>query len=166
VPTTKLWTSVAPGPVLTYVETAIEAGSRIDVYTDRVHPGRSLSLQVRTRLGSRVEVEPRIDQVRLTDGGMTVLQERVAQVLGVLHLTARDSLRLIVQRVGVRHRADATAGVAAFDDRGRTLSLTYAHRRAPGRVLYVGLTREQGVGLAVPGHAAREAFVKMEWQWP
>ena len=75
----------------------------------------------------------------------------------VLHLSARDSVRLIRQQTRFTRRADAGAGLPVLDEIGRVLSLMFQHRVGIARVLSLGLNRSH----AQPGRVrASEVFAK------
>ena len=156
-----LFATATPSPLLTLLTLEATAGEQVDVLFDRVRPGTRFSLSGRIRIGNRFEIEPRIDQARLqADGGGRAQSETAAQWLSVLHLTARDSLRLILQRTAFTLSA---AGAAPVEDRAWTGSLVYAHRRSSATVLYVGAARSRDRTLAGSA-AASEAFIKAQWE--
>lgn len=159
-----LFASGTPSPVLSFIQLEATAGERVDVAFDRVRPGTLVALWARLRIGTRFEVEPRFDQVRLqADNGALAQSETAAQWLSVLHLSSRDTLRLIVQRTQFRITADAAPGAVAVDDRATAGSLVYAHRRSSATVFYLGAAygRDRSAGAAF-GARAREVFVKAQ----
>nr|MCU0951541.1 hypothetical protein [Burkholderiaceae bacterium] len=102
---------------------------------------------------------------RLTaDDGGRAESETAAQWLSVLHLSARDTLRLIVQRRQFRLEAAAAAGVTPQQDRSTTGSLVYAHRRSAATVFYLGaaIGQERSVGSRDSRGRAREVFFKAQ----
>ena len=157
-----LFLSATPAAVLTLLTLEATAGERVDVVFDRVRPGTLLSVSGRIRLGARIEMEPRFDQVRLqADNGAVAQRETAAQLLTVLHLSARDTLRLIVQRTAFRITADAAPAATPVDDEATTGSLVYAHRRSAATVVYLGVGRGRE---RTPTRVARadEVFVKLQ----
>jgi hypothetical protein len=157
-----LYLSAIPSPVLTLLTLEATAGERVDVVFDRVRPGSLVSVSGRIRLGTRFEMEPRFDQVRLrADNGAVAQRETAAQLLTVLHLSARDTLRLIVQRTAFRISVDAAPAATPVDDEATTGSLVYAHRRSAATVLYVGVGRGRDRG-ATRVARADEVFVKVQ----
>ena len=89
--------------------------------------------------------------------GRRAFTDRSAQSLVVLHLSPRDSLRLIHQHTRFTRRAEAAVGLAAQDDTGRVLSVMFQHRVGIARVLSVGLNRSH----AQPGGLrSSEVFAK------
>lgn len=130
--------SALPNATLTYINGSVEIGRRVDVAADRARPSFAWLIEARLRLNPRLELEPRFEQGILTADGGRALTETAAQLLGVYHFGTRDTLRAILQRTQATRRADAAANIAAFDDRGTTLSLVYAHRRSSSTVYYLG----------------------------
>lgn len=132
--------SALPNATLAYINGSIDIGRRVDVVADRTRPGLNWLLEARVRLTGRLELEPRVEQGILRGREGRALTETAAQLLGVYHFSARDTLRAILQRAQATRAADAGAGVAAFDDRSTALSLVYAHRRSSSTVFYLGAT--------------------------
>lgn len=151
-----------PGELLNFVNAEVEWGRRLDVEADRVGLGAQAQLQAQARTplprGAWLEIDQRFG-LGWVDGpdGRRAFTDRSAQTLVVLHLSPRDSLRLIHQHTSFTRRADATAALAAQEATGRALSLMFQHRVGIARVLSVGLNR----GQAQPGGLrASEVFAK------
>jgi len=151
-----------PGELLNYVNAEVEWGRRLDFDADRVGLGAQgqLQAQLRTPLpaGLWLELEQRLGLgwVDAPDG-RRAFTDRSAQSLVVLHLSPRESLRLIHQQTRLNRRADSSASLAAQDDRGRVLALMFQHRIGLSRVISLGLNRarEQPGGVR-----ANEVFAK------
>lgn len=151
-----------PGELLNFVNGEVEWGRRLDVDADRVGLGAQAQLQAQMRTplpgGWWLELDQRFG-LGWVDGpdGRRAFTDRSAQSLVVLHLSARDSLRLIHQHTRFTRRADAAVGLAAQDETGRVLSLMFQHRVGIARVLSVGLNR----GREQPGGVrSSEVFAK------
>lgn len=152
-----------PGELLTYVNAELEWGRRLDVDADRVGLGLQAQMEAQLRLplpaGGWLELNQRLG-LGTVDGpdGRRSFTDRSAQSLAVLHLSPRESVRLIRQRTHFTRRADAAAGLVAQDDVGRQLSLMFQHRLGLRRVVSVGLNRgnEQPAGTRT-----RELFAKV-----
>jgi len=135
-----------PGELLNFVEAEVEWGRRLDVDADRVGLGAQGQLQAQMRLPLPAGLWLELDQ-RLGLGwvdapsGQRAFTDRSAQSLVVLHLSPRDSLRLIHQQTHFSRREDAAAGLSAVDERSRVLSLMFQHRIGLSRVLSVGYSR-------------------------
>ncbi|MEE8614791.1 MAG: hypothetical protein V3T11_06225, partial [Roseateles sp.] len=138
-----------PGELLTLVNAELEWGRRLDVEADRVGPGAQGHGQAQWRTplpgGWWLELDQRLalGWVNAPDG-RRAFTDRSAQTLLVLHLSPRDSLRLIHQRTRFTRRADADAGLAAQQESGRVLSVMFQHRLGIARVLSLGFNASQG----------------------
>lgn len=146
-----------PVPWIPLAQVWADRGRLVDVSagTDgRVVPGRKYGFDVLTRLLPRLELQPRLDVVVLDNPVEGRLRESAAQLLGIWHLAANQTLRLILQRQAIDR-----AGVGK--DVSTAQSLTYTWRRSAGTVLYVGATRG-GVGLPLTPSRSNEVFAKLQ----
>jgi hypothetical protein len=81
--------------------------------------------------------------------------------LGMLHVTASGSLRLLAQNTSSSRRDDGVSGLAPWADRGAHRSLLYRHLWRHGRSLSVGYARDR----ASAAHTVNRALtVKMQWE--
>ncbi|MFY7867136.1 carbohydrate binding family 9 domain-containing protein [Roseateles sp.] len=131
-----------PNAWLTFVSADLSWGQRLDVEADRLGRGASLLLQAKVRSpllwGWWLELEQQLGQSHVNQpAGQRGFTERNAQTLAVLHLSARDSLRAIVQ--GTWYQREAEAGLLAADDSSGHLSLVFQHRIGLSRVLSLGM---------------------------
>jgi hypothetical protein len=137
-----------------------KAGDRVDVEADRVGRGFDgfVEANLRGSLGGLgVESEQKLQYARIERDGRFALDDMAARWLGVLHLSARDSVRAVWQLSRYRRAADAALGLVDAKDHERTLSLVFQHRVGLGRSLGVGATRQR----VEPGGQRRdELFVK------
>lgn len=152
-----------PGEHFSFLMAEIEWGRRLDVDADRVGTGPQAQLEAKLRTplprGWWLEFEQRVGLgwVDAPDG-RRAFTDRSAQSLLVLHLSARDSLRLIHQQLHFTRRADAGAALAAEDQRERQLALMFQHRIGLSRIVSLGLNR----AAERPGAARhRELFAKL-----
>lgn len=149
-----------PAPWFTRATVQASGGERVDVQADRVGRGAEWLLEAKLRgtLGGwGVESEQRVQQGFIRHGGRRALTDSAAQWLGVLHFSARDSLRAVWQATHYRRAADGAAAIAAERAIGRTTSLVFQHRVGIGRSLSVGASHQTGE----PGGERRdEVFVK------
>jgi hypothetical protein len=149
-----------PAPWFTRLTAELHAGERVDVEADR--PGRGADGFIEAILrgsvgGFGVESEQKLQGAFIDRDGRRVLTDSAARWLGVLHLTARDSLRVVWQAGRYRRAADPAQAVAAEREDTRTLSLVLQHRVGLGRNLSVGATR----ATVEPGAQRKdEVFVK------
>jgi hypothetical protein len=156
-----------PGELLSFLMGEVEWGRRLDVDADRVGLGLQAELEAKLRtplpsfLGSGLwlEFEQRLG-LGYVDAptGQRAFTDRSAQSLVVLHLSPRDSLRLIHQQTHLTRREDAGVGLAAQGVRERQLSLMFQHRIGLSRIASIGLNRAS----QRPGQARqRELFAKL-----
>ena len=151
-----------PGELLNFITAEVEWGRRLDVEADRVGLGAQgqVQAQMRTALpgGWWLELDQRFG-LGWVDGpdGRRAFTDRSAQSLIVLHLSPRDSLRLIHQHTRFTRRADPGAGLAEQVADGRVLSLMFQHRIGIARVLSLGVNRGQE---QPGGRRASEVFAK------
>lgn len=153
-----------PGEVLNFVNAELLWGRRLDVDADRLGRGMQAQLQAKLRTplaggGWWLEFEQHLglDRVDGPDGRAAFI-DRSAQSLVVLHLSARNSLRLIHQQAHFTRRVDATVGLAAENHRDRQLALMLQHRIGLSRIVSLGLNRAS----ERPGRArSRELFAKL-----
>jgi hypothetical protein len=87
-------------------------------------------------------------------------QEKVAQLLATLHLTARDRFRLIVQRIDVERE---TPLARLVDDSQLLGSLLFTHERSLTRRVYAGVSFARGETLDQSARETLEVFVKLQW---
>jgi hypothetical protein len=133
-----------PAPWFTRLTMEVGAGERVDVEADRLGRGADGSIEaiLRGQIGGfGVESEQKLQAAFIDRGGQRVLTDSAARWLGVLHLSARDSLRLVWQAGRYRRTADAALAIAAARDDTRALSLVFQHRVGLGRSVSVGATR-------------------------
>jgi hypothetical protein len=151
--------------VLTLVTSELTLGERVDVLGNRVRTGWTLALSGRVRVTRNFEIEPSFNQgVLRSDGGGRAQTETAAQWLSVLHFSARDSLRLIVQRFSFVLTENAGPLLAPVRDKSTTGSLVYTHRRSASTVYYLGLTRAQRrLQLEAERSNSAELFAKVQF---
>jgi hypothetical protein len=145
------------GPSIPLAQLWFDTGRMVDVMAGldgRVVRGRKYGFDVQTRPLPWLELQPRLDAVVLDNPVEGRYREAAAQLLGIWHLAANRSVRLILQRQRFeRAGSDKLAETAQ--------SLTYTWRRSAGTVLYVGATRGS-VGLPLTPSRSSEAFVKLQ----
>ena len=149
-----------PAPWFTRATLQLSAGERVDVQADRVGRGAEWLLEAKLRgtLGGwGVESEQRVQQGFIAHAGQRAQTDSAAQWLGVLHFSARDSLRAVWQATHSRRAADAAAAIAAKRAIGRTLSLVFQHRVGIGRHVSVGASHQAS---EPRGERRDEIFVK------
>lgn len=158
-----------PANWLPYVYAEIARGDRLDVANNRIGKGVYVGASARLRPSNRIEIEPRIDDAWIdslepTNGGKRILHERAMQLLGIYHLNAQDSLRMIWQRSTVKRAPSLWNFPVSAVDRQQTMSLVYAHRRSLNATIYLGATA--GRAQEPDAHFQRdqqEVFAKVSW---
>lgn len=149
-----------PAPWIPRATVEINAGDMVDVEADRVGRGIDGFVELILRgsvAGLGVESEQKLQHAHIEHGGRRVLADSAARWLGVLHFSARDSVRAVWQASRYRRAADAALSIAAARDDMRTLSLVFQHRVGLGRNLSIGVTRAR---IDPGGERKDEVFVK------
>lgn len=156
-----------PSNWLPYFYSEIALGDRVDVANNRVGKGYYFASSARLRPHPRVEIEPRIDDATIDSDepasrGQRILHERATQLLGIYHLSAQDSLRLIWQQGFVKRNASLWSSPVSAAEHNRTASVVYAHRPSLNTSIYVGATLGRNESTNTPNAArTRELFVKV-----
>jgi hypothetical protein len=159
--------AVTPGPVLARLSLEGEAGDQIDVEGARVGKGGNLALLARLRLSDRVEFEQSWSAgwANQRTSNERLYREQAAQAVGIVHFSARDTLRLIAQATRTRRNAAQYTHPVAARSTSTTASLVYGHTPSLGTAAYAGVTVSRG---ETPGYAplrrANEVFLKLSFQ--
>jgi hypothetical protein len=165
VPTLFFFANGNPGKTLTYTYFETELGRNIDVSTDTLVDFSLASTGVNLRPVERLEVETSFTDFRLydkDDRNWRVIEQN-ASVLGIGHISARDTLRFIAQYT-MSKRNPATYSFAVTPrTQTHALSLVYAHKRGLGREVNVGITRSNVNALGQSKVATTEVFTKVSW---
>lgn len=141
---------LTPGPRWPLLEIDAGAGRMADATEGIVRRGQRWQLRSQFRVGSRLEFEPRWDEVTLSGAGLPLFRERAVQALAVWHLGPRSHLRAIVQRQTLARGESQLPPLSSG-------SLIWSWRHSAGTVAYVGVSR------AGDGEArTREFFVKLQ----
>lgn len=135
-----------PGETWSFLSAEVEWGRRLDVEADRVGTGAQAQTEAKWRLelpaGLWLELEQRLGLGFVNDReGRRAFSDRSAQSLAVLHLSPRDSLRLIAQQLRFSRREELALGLAGVNRQTRHLSAMLQHRVGLARVISLGLTR-------------------------
>ena len=141
-------------------------GQTLDVSTDRVASGESLTASALIRPSASLEIEPRIDLAVLrTDLGDSVqlqaASERAAQLRTTVHFSARNRLRLILQSTAV-HRDDRNLRIRLVDQSSFTGSLLFTHERSLLSRLYAGVSFARNAADDPLVRDEMEVFVKVQ----
>lgn len=144
----------------------VEWGRFLDVEADRVDLGARglVELRLRGSLGAiGFESDQRIESsvIRGRSGGRA-LTETAWQWIGVMHLNAQDSLRLVWQGSDIDRARDRAAALSAFTDRSRSASVVFQHRLGIRRSFSLGWIRETD---EPGGRRDTEVFAKAAVAW-
>ncbi len=158
------WAQYLPGGRVTVVEGYADVGQLSDYAAHKTRGALRWGMSGKARLHPRLELEPRVDQLRLrASGGGLALEETAVQVLGIWHVQPRHSIRLIAQSSLYRRQPDPAAGLNADESRNHAQSMTYIWRQSNAQALYVGANSGGQQRLAAAKTKGAEAFVK--WQF-
>jgi hypothetical protein len=146
----------------------IAYGDRLDVANNRIGKGAYQSFQASLRPHIRAEVEYRIDNdyIDSRQTSQRIILQRVQQLLAIWHFSAQDSLRAIVQSVGVRRTPTLWDQAVAAREDSDTVSIVYGHRRGITAAFYVGasLSRNRVPDTGTDTRQA-EVFAKASWMF-
>jgi hypothetical protein len=154
---------------LPYVYAEVATGDRVDVVNNRTGKGTYIGANARLRPHNRIEIEPRIDDAWVdsrenVEGNKRIIHERAMQIVGIYHVTAQDSARVIWQRGFVRRSPSLYTSAVQPIERNQTVSLVYAHRRSLNATVYLGATvgrvQEPDSGFQ---RDQKEIFAKVSW---
>ena len=139
--------AINPAPWFPRFNVEFEGGQRLDVDADRVGRGAMLLLEANLRgalaNGWGIESQQRYQQSFVNaPSGARALTETNSRWLGVLHLSARDALRVVWQASRFNRAADAIVPLAAAEELTLTTSLVFQHRMGVGRSISVGASRQ------------------------
>ena len=158
-----------PFPWLARIFSEVAYGDRLDVFNNRIGKGYFLGVQASVRPHARAEIEYRLDDDVIdsrepVEGSKRIVEQRIQQVIGIWHLTARDSLRLIWQASDVRRAPSLWLQPVSAHERTETVSIVYGHRRGLGATFYLGAnfarTRDADAGIRTD---QSEVFAKASW---
>ena len=158
-----------PFPWLARIFSEVAYGDRLDVFNNRIGKGYFLGIQASVRPHARAEIEYRLDDDVIdsrepVEGSKRIVEQRIQQVIGIWHFSARDSLRLIWQASDVRRAPSLWLQPVSAHERTETVSIVYGHRRGLGATFYLGAnfarTRDPDAGIRTD---QSEVFTKASW---
>ncbi|WP_426211161.1 carbohydrate binding family 9 domain-containing protein [Massilia sp. TWP1-3-3] len=161
---------ITPGPVLARLQAELTYGDQIDVLATRVGKGGTLTLYGRVRPSERLEFEPTytINWIDGKDGaeqGQRLYTAQAAQLNGIYHFSAHDSLRMIAQWTRTERAPQWYALPVAARSTQQVASFVYGHTASFGTAAYAGLTLTRGDAPGSAPHTAQnEVFLKLSWQ--
>ena len=162
--------AITPGPAWARVQTEIEGGEQVDVAGARLGRGAVLNLYALLRPSERIEFEPRYSRSWIDgrDGalsGQRLYTEQAAQLNGIYHLSAKDTLRMILQASQTRRDPELYLMPVAALATSRTMSIVGTHTAGLGSAAYAGVTLSDGETQGVDARRrGNEVFVKLSLQ--
>ncbi|WUR15327.1 hypothetical protein E7V67_009550 [[Empedobacter] haloabium] len=162
----------SPLPWLVRLNGELTVGRQLDVEADAVGRGGTLQAEAGLRFalpaGWSLESDHRWNRAWVRHRSRQDFVDYGWRWVGTLHMSARDSLRAIVQNTSAARLEGTIDGEAVrFDlvepwrDRARHRSLLYRHMPRLGRSLSLGLTTD--VNGALPGKS-RGVTAKLQWE--
>ncbi|MFG6447993.1 DUF5916 domain-containing protein [Roseateles sp. BYS180W] len=160
---------ISPSDWLSPLELTWSSGRHLDVDADRLGRGQTLSLSGRVFAslpgGWGLEWEPLLSASRILHSDGASLREWTGQSMAVLHMSPRDTLRLLWQGGQAQRRGGGTQREPSpFEERHHGLSLMLQHRRSLGEVFSLGCQRQ---GAQPDAQRSWECFAKLSvehWQ--
>ncbi|WAC71710.1 hypothetical protein OU995_19280 [Roseateles sp. SL47] len=136
-------------------------GRQLDTDLDRVGGGGWWSMQASTRWalpgGRSLEIDPVFTGTRIAgEGPYAALRETGMRLLSLLHLSARESIRVIVQNE--RSARSAAGGQSAWTDKTRHRSVMWKKRLSPRWQFALGASWDAQSDRP----STREVFLKLE----
>jgi hypothetical protein len=164
-PTLYFFANGNPGTTITYAFFETEVGRSIDVATDTLAKLALVATGVNLRPHERIEIETSVTDFRLfnIDDNRWRLLERNASVLGIGHISARDTIRFIAQYTLSKRNPEVYNFAVTPRAQTHALSLVYAHKRGFGREFNLGVTRSNTNAIGQARETTTEVFAKLSW---
>jgi len=157
--------AASPGKAIARVALDMTLGDVIDIVANRLGHGGSYTMSAKLRPMDRWEFEPSYATSWISDRGELAYRESALQINSIVHLTAKDTLRVIVQDARTTRNPTMYAIAVAPESSRRVNSLVYTHRAGVGTATYLGwtMTKSDTPGFVVRRKQA-ELFAKLSWQ--
>jgi len=161
--------AASPGKAIARVAMDVTMGDVIDILANRLGRGGSYSMSAKLRPLDRLELEPSYAASWINDehtrSGERAYMETALQINSIVHLTSKDSLRVIVQDARTTRNPEMYAITVAPESSRNVNSLVYTHRAGVGTATYLGwtMTRSETPGFVAKRKQA-ELFAKLSWQ--
>ena len=162
--------SASPSKMMARVSVEASAGDVIDILANRLGRGGSIWMGAKLRPLDRLEVEPSyarswINKRGGVDDGARAYTESAIQVNSIVHLSAQDTIRMILQDARTTRNRLLYSTVVVPESRRSVRSFVYTHRTGVGTATYLGWTKTE---TDVPGFTGKkeqtELFAKLSWQ--
>ncbi|MDP3785714.1 MAG: hypothetical protein Q8Q55_01325, partial [Undibacterium sp.] len=161
---------ISPSQTFARLGAEFSFGDVIDIAANRLGRGGFYAMSAKIRPHDRLEIEPSVsgnwiarpDERKQSERAYT---ETALQMNGILHLSPKNTIRMILQDARTSRNPAAYAGTVASHTSRSVNSLVFAHRAALGNALYFGWTstKNQGSG-AASKRQQRELFLKLSVQ--
>lgn len=162
--------ALSPGKQIARVNGDFSMGDVIDVSANRLGKGGSASMSAKLRPLDRLELDSSFatSWINASDelhSGERSYTETALQINSVLHLSGKDTLRLILQDSRTTRNPELYANTVAPESSRTVNSLVYTHRAGLGTASYLGwtMTKSETPGFA-PKRKQSEVFAKLSWQ--
>lgn len=162
--------SASPNKVMARVSLETSVGDVIDILANRLGRGGSLFMGAKLRPFDRLEVEPSyarswINKRGGIDDGARAYTESAIQVNSIVHLSAQDTIRMILQDARTTRNRLLYSTVVVPESRRSVRSFVYTHRTGVGTATYLGWTKTETDVPSFTGKKEQaELFAKLSWQ--
>ena len=158
----------SPMPWMNKFNAEVTLGRQLDADADRVGRGGNAIIDLGLRVplpgqrGWSLETDMRFNRAWV-DGAMgrPAFVDNGWRVLGMLHFTAADSLRLLAQNTSAARRDDGVSALEPWAERQEHRSLLYRHLWRHGRSMSVGFSRDS---TRDPDITNTSLTVKLQWE--
>lgn len=157
--------NLSPSKEIAKVSTEFSYGDVIDIAADRVGKGGSFSASAKLRPTDRFEFEPNYATSWINGDEQKAYQETAFQLNGIAHMSAKDTIRLILQESRTTRNPHLYISTVVPKSTRSVRSLVYAHSSRLGTAIYLGftLTESDSPGFSLKRRQS-EIFTKISWQ--
>jgi hypothetical protein len=162
--------SLSPSKEIARIGADFSFGDIIDVTSNRVGKGAAYSIGAKIRPVDRIELEPsyatswinNADELHMGERAYT---ETAIQINSIIHLSSKDTVRMILQDAHTVRNPDLYNIAVAPESSRSVNSLVYTRTTGLGSATYLGWTTTKS---DTPGFVAKrkqsELFAKLSWQ--
>lgn len=155
-----------PAPWVSRIAAEVSLGRHLDVDADRVGPGGNAILDVGLRFplrrGWALELDHHVSRAWVQGTlGQPAFSDTAWRWLGMLHFSARDSVRVLAQNTWAARRDDGVTQLAAWNDRQIHRSVLYRYQWRHGRTLSLGVVDDKS---PLADERFRSLTFKLQWE--
>lgn len=155
-----------PYPWVTRIAGEATLGRQLDVDADRVGPGGNVTLDAGLRFplvrGWALELDHHVNRAWVRGTlGQPAFADTSWRWLAMLHLTPRDSLRLLAQNTWSARRDDGVTQLEAWNERQVHRSFLYRYLWRHGRSMSAGYVDEK---MPLVGNSSKSLTFKLQWE--